>query len=340
MKKPTLCVIFGGKSSEYEVSLSSVSAVLDALDKEKYEIVKIGIDKGGKWYLTSAQKDEILSDKWKERAIPVSIDINNGTFIAQKRVIKPDRILPVMHGEYGEDGRIQGVFECMGLSYVGANTFSASLCMDKHLTKLVAKSIGVPVAKDIVIRKNDLHNLDKIYEGVSKIGYPVFVKPAKGGSSVGVCLVKERRELLVAIEKALLVSDKVIIEEKIYGKENEIAIIEKNNEIVTSTIGAINYPYEFYDYFAKYTSQNIEYIIPTSAPIEAQRKIREYAKKLFLHLGLSGLCRMDFFVTENEGVIFNEVNTLPGFTEISMFPKLFIYDGYTFSSLVEAIINL
>ncbi len=340
MKKPTLCIIFGGKSSEYEVSLSSVSAVLDALDKGKYEIIKIGIDKNGKWYLTSASKDEISSDKWKKRAIPVSIDINNGAFIARERVIKPDRILPIMHGEYGEDGRIQGVFECMGLSYAGANSFSASLCMDKHLTKLVAKSIGVPVARDIVIRQSDLHNLDKIYEGVSKIGYPVFVKPAKAGSSVGVCLVKERGELLVAIEKALLVCDKVIIEEKIYGEENEIAIIEKNNEVVTSTIGAIAYPYEFYDYFAKYSSDSIEYIIPTRAPMIAQEKIREYAKKLFSHLGLRGLCRMDFFVTDNKEVIFNEVNTLPGFTEISMFPKLFIYDGYTFSSLVEEIINL
>jgi D-alanine-D-alanine ligase len=343
-KKPILCVAFGGKSNEYEVSLKSAYAVLSNIDCEKYEIIKIGITKEGKWYLFNGDISLIKNDTWwdEKNILPVTVDISLGSFMVfDKNVyhITPDAVLPVMHGAFGEDGRIQGLFEMSGIKCVGFSSFSSMIGMDKYLTKAVCDNIGIPNARYAVINKCDMACFDKICEKIEKIGYPVFIKPCRSGSSVGVTKVSDKTNLYDAVSKAFLHSDKVLAEEKISGKETEIALICEGGTLKFSTAGSLKYKSEFYDYDTKYNSNDVEYNIPADIPQKSYEKIKEYAKELFYALGGEGFCRMDFFVKENGDVIFNEVNTLPGFTDISMFPMLFMYDGYTFSSLVDAVIG-
>lgn len=338
MEKIVVAVLFGGKSSEYEVSLASAYSVLEGIDKEKYEIVKIGISKTGKWYLFEGENEEILNNTWKNHAKEIAIDINNGALIFDGQKIKPSKVLPVLHGEYGEDGRIQALFEMMGLSYAGCDSFASLLCMDKDLTKMIAKKYGVRVAKGITVHKHD--ELEKTKQRVKKIGYPVVVKPSKGGSSVGVSIVKGEEELRLALLQAFSVCDKVLIEEKINGKEIEQAVIEKDEKVYFSTLGELSYNSEFYDYDEKYKNGKTEYIIPAKISKKAEKKLRDYAKRLYSALGIRDVCRMDFFVTKNGAVYFNEVNTMPGFTEISMLPKLLIYDGISFGNIINYILNI
>ncbi len=339
MQKPVILVIFGGKSSEYEVSLASACSVLEKTDKEKYEIVKIGISKDGKWYLYEGETSDILNDSWQEKAKAIELDINNGYLVVGEEKIKPDKILPVLHGEYGEDGRIQALFELMDLSYVGCDSFCSFSSMDKDITKKIAKDIGVKVAKGITLYKNDMGKQES-KKRIKKIGYPVVVKPTNGGSSVGVSIVKNECEIDIALKKAFEFSKKVLVEEKIDGKEIELAIIEKNGKPYFSTLGELSYTGEFYDYNEKYKNGKTEYIIPAKISKKSEKKIRKYARDLYYALGIKNLSRMDFFVKKNAEVYFNEVNTMPGFTEISMFPKLLINDGISYSDIINYILNI
>ena len=246
MVKSLICVIFGGKSKEYEVSLASAYSVLEAIDKEKYEIVKIGITKKGKWYIFEGENESILNDSWQDKTKELLLDINDGAFIVDERKLKPDKILPILHGEYGEDGRIQSLFEVCGIDYCGCDSFCSFICMDKNLTKMIAKNSGVKVANGFTAYKRDDYN--SLKGRVTKTGYPVVVKPSNGGSSVGVSVVKNECELRGALIKAFSVCDTVLIEEKINGKEVEIAVIEKDGEMYFSTVGELRYDSEFYDY--------------------------------------------------------------------------------------------
>ncbi len=340
MEKPTLCLIFGGKSSEYEVSLASAYSVLCALEGQKYEIVKIGITRDGKWYLFEGENKKLLNDSWQDSAVsPVMLDINGASFITNKGKIKPSKILPILHGEYGEDGRIGALFEIASMPYAGCGSFCSFLSMDKHLTKLVAKSIGIKIATGEVLFKNDPENEKRLEKITKKLGYPLFIKPSRAGSSVGVSLAKSRDELDKGIKKAFLVSSKVLIEEKINGVETELAIMVRDGKIIDMAQGQIKYFSEFYDYNSKYKSEN-EYIIPAKISKKTEKHLRECAKKLVLALDVRGLSRLDFFVLENGDIVFNEINTMPGFTEISMFPKLFLDKGYTYFEILNNILNI
>lgn len=344
MKKPTVCVIFGGRSSEYEVSLKSVCAVLKSIDYQKYDVIKIGITKSGEWYLFDGDISLIKDDTWwqGESICPVTIDISLGKIVVFDRntySLSPNVIFPVMHGAFGEDGRIQGLLEMSGIKFVGCGSFSSFCCMDKYLTKLVCDNMGVPSAKYVVINKYDLVYFDRVAEKIRKIGYPVFIKPARGGSSVGISKIKKESELYEAVSKALMHCERVIAEEFIEGKETEIALIQDRGMLKLSTAGNLGYKSEFYDYDTKYNCDDVDYVIPAEVGEKSYAKIKEYAKILFYALECRSLCRMDFFVKENGDVIFNEVNTLPGFTDISMFPALLIHDGYSFSSLIDTIIG-
>jgi len=327
--KKRVCIIFGGKSEEYEVSLSSAYGILESIDRDRYEISTIGITKNGEFLHYVGNNEDILHNRWQNNAKPIKIDFSRGCV---DNFDKIDVFFPVCHGTFCEDGRLQGLFELMGARYVGCDSFSSFLCMDKHLTKLVADSIGVPTVKSICIsNKSDLPK---------KISYPVFVKPALSGSSRGADKARNRYELESAIDKALLYSHKVLIEDYIEMLECEIGALDMiNGDTVFSQVGSLSHSGEFYDYETKYINGGTHYSIPAKLPSSVSAKITEYARALFSTLGCKGLARLDFFVTNDYKIYFNEINTMPGFTKISMYPMLFKEMGYSFKELISIIIE-
>lgn len=348
MKRLTLCVIFGGCSDEYEVSLRSAYEILKSLDYEKYEVIRVGITKKGEWLLFEGENEKILEDSWyKDKTIPVTFDLTSGNLLVLEKVvyaIHAHVFFPILHGGYGEDGRLQGLFDIMGVKYVGCNSFSGQICMDKALAKEIAEKEGIVVARWVELKKEILEerdvesSLEKLLKK-KKISYPVFVKPTKGGSSVGVRYVKSRKDLINSIKEAFIHGDRVIIEEEIKGEEIEVALMQTKNETLVSSAGMIKYSGDFYDYETKYFSKDVEYVIPAKIPFDALDKVRKAARKLFDAYGCSSLARLDFFYTEKGKIVFNEINTMPGFTRISMFPKLFLEYGFSFSQIVENLIS-
>ncbi|MBE6673831.1 MAG: D-alanine--D-alanine ligase [Ruminococcaceae bacterium] len=336
MKKLTLCVIFGGKTKEYEVSLNSAYEVLSHIDYEKYDVIRLGITKNGEWYIFEGENRDILNGKWeKGELIPVTLELSNGHLIAMEKhiyAINVDVFFPVTHGEYMEDGRLQGILEIADVKYVGTPSFASHICMDKALTKNVARQCGIPVAKDVLLDKN-------AQPRVNNLSFPVFVKPCMCGSSIGVSRVDEEAELDNALAVALGHCDRVLIEEAIDGDEVEVAVLERGGEILVSSVGMIKHTGAFYGYVEKYKSKSSECIIPAPINEKTEKFLRECAKKLFLALGCRSLSRFDFFVKANGKIVFNEVNTLPGFTKISMFPRLFMYDGLEYGEIIDALIK-
>lgn len=329
MKKPTLCVIFGGKSSEYEVSLRSAYSVLGAINSEKYNVITVGITRDGKWYIYKGERERIKNDTWQgENTTPVTLDLSRGQLIALGKSIytkEVDVFFPVMHGEFGEDGRIQGLLDICGAKYVGCDPFASHICMDKSLTKEIARQIQIEVARE--------------YLENEEITYPVFVKPCMCGSSVGVSRVESERELKGAVEIAKSYCPKILIEEAIVGCEVEVAVLERCGELIVSPVGEVRHGGIFYGYEEKYKSQGNEYIIPAKISEKTEKYLRECAKKLFLALKCRGLARFDFFVCQNERVVFNEVNTMPGFTEDSMYPMLLKKSGVPFDAVIDALVE-
>ncbi len=338
-----ICVLFGGKSTEYEVSLRSATFVLSVMEKLPYKIHKIGITKEGKWLLFKGEKSEIAEDKWHEnpKNEPICVDFSQKTFFTKDEIIYPDIIFPVMHGEDGEDGRVQSVAELLGISLVGVDSFSASLCMDKEKCKIIAQSSAIPVTPYVALRKNGEDN-EKIIGMIKtdiRRGVDVFVKPSRGGSSVGISHVRDERLLDCAIETAFSFCDTVLIEKTVKGHECEVAILEKDGELIISEVGEISYEGDFYDYDVKYKSSSVRYEIPAKIPQESRTLCQKYAKEIFLLLGCRSMARVDFFVTEQGQVYFNEINAIPGFTSISMYPMLISHMGITHSELISTLIK-
>lgn len=378
MKKVTLCVIFGGKSTEYDVSLKSAYAILENVDLEKYDLIKLGITKEGLWYIYEGDNEKILKDEWlKDRVLPVTFDISTGHLIVLDKnmyAINIDVIFPVLHGGYGEDGRLQGLFDIMGVRYVGCGAFASHICMDKSLAKTVAEKEGFTVAKSVTVnpkltypvcsrtglKPNKKRSLPCVREGGNvvdervvdttnkplkqnqshfvenaKLTCPVFVKPTMSGSSVGVYRAENEQMLENCVKKALTFGDSVLIEEEIQGSEIEVGVMEIDGKIVVSPVGMIKYKGEFYDYDTKYNCKENEYIIPAKISENVAERVRKTAKRLFIAFGCKGLARLDFFLKNDGSIVFNEVNTMPGFTEISMFPKLFMSQGLSFGDIVD-----
>ena len=327
MKRTTLCVIFGGKSSEYEVSLRSAFGVLCNLDYEKYEVIRVGVTKKGEWYIFEGENERILNDTWQgDGCVPVTFDLTSGSLLALGKdvyAIDVDVFFPIMHGELVEDGRLQGLFDVCGAKYVGCNSFASHICMDKYLAKRVAQSLGICVARE--------------YTESCEIVYPVFVKPRMCGSSIGVSRVEGKEELPAALEKAKSYGGGVIIEEEIKGGEVEIGVLEVGGELVISPGGTVKHGGKFYGYEEKYHSENNRYIIPAPIGEEQAKYLQECAKKLFFALGCRGLARFDFFVCEDGRVVFNEVNTMPGFTSVSMYPMLMKAAGVTYREIIDCL---
>lgn len=345
--KKNLCVIFGGESPEHDISQKSVTSILNNLDKEKYEIYPIGITRDGKWYLYSGDYGKIINGDWEKdtqnlTTAFISPDSTQHGIVVlgdTLKVIHIDVIFPVLHGEYGEDGTIQGLFELSHIPYVGMGVLASANGMDKTYSKLVFQSADIPQADWVVVNSGDDFE-KKADEIEDKLGYPCFVKPARLGSSVGVGKAHDRKELLDALYNAEKYDRRILVEEHIDGHEVECAVLG-NSDVRASVIGEIKPAVEYYDFDAKYNDASTVLVIPAEIPEETSEKIREYAKKAFRALDGQGLSRVDFFVKHKDGsVVLNEINTLPGFTNISMYPKLWNATGIGYSELLDELINL
>ena len=350
MQKKRIAVLFGGRSSEHEVSRVSASYVISNIPADIYEIYTIGITKEGRWLLYSGPTDSLKDGSWEN-------DPSNKTaFISPDPTVRGivvldnggcetiglDVIFPVLHGKNGEDGTVQGLFELAGIPYVGCGVLSSAECMDKISTNILLEAAGIEQAAFTWFYsssyKRDPEACIRQIENELP-GYPVFVKPANAGSSVGVSKVASRGQLCAAIEKAAKEDSRILVEENIVGKEVECAVLG-NEDAIASVPGQIAPAAEFYDYDAKYNNAASELYIPAHISSELMEKVRSTALRAYSALGCSGLSRVDFFVTDDGRVLLNEINTLPGFTSISMYPKLMAETGIAGGKLIEKLIEL
>lgn len=350
MRKLSVCILFGGVSPEHEVSLRSAEAVLKKIDRNKYNVFPVGITKDGDWILYGGRDYSLLpTGEWKDhpdnRRAAISPVRGQGLLSFEGDCVVRERIdvvFPVLHGENGEDGAMQGLLQIAGIPYVGPHVTASAVAMDKTLTKLVAGQAGIRQAKWHLVRRSDLDNrMEQIIDEIEKrFSYPVFIKPAGTGSSVGVSKAKDRETLIQALLDAAVYDEKIMVEEFIKGKEIEVAVMG-NDKPVASICGEIDSGAEFYDYDAKYITDTSVTYIPARISDEVQETVRELAVKIYSVIGCQGLSRVDFFVTdEGQRVIFNEINTIPGFTSISMYAKLFAASGIPFSQLIDELLNL
>ena len=342
MSKLNVAVIFGGASSEHEVSCKSAVNVLSILDSDKYNVYKLGITKEGAWYITDASADEIKNGEWVKNATPavISPDATTHGILAGDKKIYIDVAFPILHGKNGEDGAIAALLKIAGIPQVTTTMTSGANGMDKVLTHIICENAGVPMAKyqfcychDI---KNDVNAVaDKMEE---YFDYPVFVKPSSAGSSVGVNKATDRASLVNALTLAAEHDFKILVEENIVGVEVEAAVIG-NFDPWCPVCGQIAAADEFYTYDAKYNNAESKVMIPALVSQDCQARVRELAVSVYKALECQGMSRVDFFVTENEDIIFNEINTIPGFTDISMYPKMMAYGGLDGKKLADKLIE-
>ncbi len=350
MKKISVCVLFGGISPEHDVSLRSAESVLNNMDSGKYNIFPVGITKKGDWILFGGKDYSLLpSGQWADhpdnRRAAISPVRGQGLLTFEGDCVVREHIdvvFPVLHGENGEDGAMQGLLQMAGIPYVGPHVSASAVSMDKTLTKLVADQAGVPQAAWQLVRSSEAQaHMDRILDSLEcKFSYPMFVKPAGTGSSVGVSKAADRDSLRDALLAAGVYDEKILVEEFIHGREIEVAVMG-NDSPAASVCGEIDSGADFYDYDAKYVTDTSTAYIPARISDEVAEQVREAAVKVYSAIGCKGLSRVDFFVTyEGERVVFNEINTLPGFTSISMYPKLFAASGIAYSQLIDNLLQL
>ena len=350
MKKISVCILFGGMSPEHEVSLRSAESVLNNIDKEKYSLLPVGITKNGDWILYTGTDYSLLpTGAWERydnnRRAAISPVRGQGLLSFEGDCVVRERIdvvFPVLHGENGEDGAMQGLLKLAGIPYVGPHVAASAVAMDKTLTKLVIDQANIPQAVWHLVRASELeHRMDRIADLLEeKFAYPMFVKPAGTGSSVGVSKAADRAGLERALHAAGKFDEKILVEEFIDGREIEVAVMG-NDSPVASICGEIDSGAEFYDYEAKYVTDTSTAYIPARIDEEVAEQVRDYAVKVYKAIGCQGLSRVDFFVTRKDNrIVFNEINTLPGFTSISMYPKLFAASGIPYPELIDELLRL
>ena len=375
-KKLRVGVLFGGRSGEHEVSLLSAASVMEAMDKNRYEVVPIGITKEGQWLTADHARQLLHGEKPEARHLragdpdvtPGAAVLANGETVvvppvpghemqafqgempqrrASDRVIDVDVVFPVLHGTFGEDGTIQGLLELADIAYVGAGVLGSAAGMDKDVMKQLFRSAGLPIVKHVTtLRRHWEQKPDAVRRRIeSALKYPVFVKPANLGSSVGISKVHDRSELKKAMDEAAQFDRKIVIEEGVGGKKGRAREIEcsvlGNDEPQASVAGEIVPSAEFYDYKAKYVDEGSQLVIPAKLTKAEQKKVQEMAVKAFLAVDCSGLARVDFLMDSRSRRIWvNEINTMPGFTSISMYPKLWAASGVSYSKLIDSLIQL
>ena len=342
----SVCIVCGGQSHEHEISLISAYSVLCNIDRTKYDVHTIIIDEDGNLF-HSQENAELKNGGWKSLPDLVPCIITqggnfNGLLIKTEdgySELKIDVFFPVLHGENGEDGVIQGLFKMSQTAYVGNGVLSSATCMDKEMTHMRLDAAGIKTAAYIVARC-DADNVDSLdAKIVATLGYPVFVKPANAGSSVGVGKAKDKLELGNVLKTAFEVDSKVLIEECIVGLEVECAVLGNESPIAAKYIGQIAPTAEFYDFDAKYTDASTQLYIPAKVDAATSERVRTEAVKAYKIMGCEGLSRIDFFALSDGSIVLNEINNLPGFTSISMYPKLFEASGIPYSELIDKLIE-
>ena len=346
MGKKNAVVLFGGQSSEHVVSCMSVINVINHINREIYDLLLIGITEDGHWIKTDSV-EAIQDGSWKNGSVSavLSPDATMKSVILldgeKTELVRADVVFPVLHGLYGEDGTIQGLLELSGIPYVGCGVLSSAVSMDKLYTKIIVKDLGVRQADYIAVMRHELHDLDPIVKKVEdKFTYPVFVKPSNAGSSKGVSRAEDGRELKEALILAGEHDRKILVEEMIVGREIECAVFGGGNTPVeASGVGEIVAAAEFYDFDAKYYNSESKTVVDPTLPEGAAETIKSAAKAIFQAVDGYGLARVDFFVKEDGTVVFNEINTMPGFTAISMYPMLWEHAGITKEELVNRLLK-
>lgn len=341
MNKIKVACLFGGCSSEYEVSLVSATSVIRNIDLEKYEPYFIGITREGDFYWYTGDINRIEIDEWFDldvvRRITFSTNRSDHGFIVldTNELYKVDIVLPILHGKNGEDGTIQGLLELAGIPYVGCNMTSSAICMDKFIAHELVRLHNIKVPKSYLFDKDDI----KIKEKVKDLNYPIFVKPLKAGSSFGITKVTGKQELDSAIALAFTYDNKIIIEEGINGFEVGCAVLG-NKELIVGEVDEIELESGFFDYEEKYTLKTSMIHLPARISVEERKKIKEIALQIYQILGCSGFARVDLFYTDKKEIIFNEVNTIPGCTSHSRYPSMLKEIGYEFQDVIEEWIRL
>ena len=352
MNRSKLAVVFGGASSEHEVSQWSAASILRSVPQDRFDLMMLGITKDGRWFCYDGPVEGVEDGSWEhsDRLTPALISPDAGThgvLLLEESGVRPvrlDVVFPVLHGRNGEDGTIQGLLEMAGIPYVGCGVTASANCMDKAIAKTLFTAAGIPNARWMEVTAQDLDRIDLVEEqAASALGYPMFVKPVCAGSSVGVHKVTEPSQLEEAVRDALRFDNRVLIEECIKGQEVECAVMGNGQPVASDLVGEIAAS-GFYDYEGKYLNDSAQLYIPARIPQAAAERVRALAVKAYRALGCRGLARVDFFVCDGaedgRGVVLNEINTLPGFTNISMYPKLFLASGYDYPGLVEKLIDL
>lgn len=346
MSKLTVAILFGGQSSEHEVSLLSAKTIITHINKELYDVVLIGITKEGHW-LKVDQVDDIESGAWLKSKTTAVISPDTGhkgilLIEGTKVTVQPvDVIFPALHGLFGEDGTVQGLMELAKIPYVGCGVLASSVSMDKFYTKVIVDTLQVRQASYVGVYREDLQQMNEVVKRVEeKLEYPVFIKPSNAGSSKGVSKAMNRNELETGLFEAAKHDCKILVEETIVGREIECAVLG-GHEVKASGVGEIKAAAEFYDYEAKYHNAESRTVISPELPAGKEDEIRDAAVRIFKAVNGYGLSRVDFFLEEGTNeVIFNEINTLPGFTSISMYPMLWEAKGLSTKTLIEKLIQL
>ncbi len=343
-KKITIGLISGGTSGEHEVSLISAYNIQAVLDSEKYDILLIGIDKNGEWFLGSTPEffenvedvHQVKFNTEKQVLLPQKNLARNEP--SGSELAKVDVYFPITHGKLGEDGALQGLLELLGKPYVGADVYGSAICMDKDVTKRLLMERGIPVARYMLLRnQEELPFTDAVQE----LGETLFVKPCREGSSLGVSKVRTVEEYLTALQEAFAVDSKVLVEESISGREIECSVLGNDNPEAAPILGEIVPLREFYSYEAKYVDEDgAELVIPAEIDSEVSMEIRKTAVEAFQLTECRSMARVDFFLRTDNSFIINEINTLPGFTNISMYPKLWEASGLSYSELLDRLIEL
>ena len=346
MQKKSIAIIFGGNSTEYEVSLQSAHSVFDNIDSEKFDIIPIGITRSGEWFHYTGSMDNLLNNTWFEdssKLFPIVVSQNRSVkgFLEfsgdSYKTVKLDLVLPVLHGKNGEDGTLQGLFELAGIPIIGCNTLSSALCMDKDRAHKLANLAGVAVPKSVTFKEHEKDSA--VAEINSSLSYPLFVKPVRAGSSFGITKVSQKSELNEAIRLAFEHDSEVIVEENIDGFEVGCAVLGID-ELITGRVDEIEISGGFFDFEEKYTLKTSNIYMPARIDAKDEKRIQETAKIIYKALGCTGFARVDMFFTPSGEIVFNEVNTIPGFTSHSRYPNMMKGIGLSFAQMLDKLIGL
>ncbi len=345
--KKTVAILFGGQSSEHEISCISAITIMENMDRELYDLILIGIRKDGRW-LRVDSIDSARDGSWRDGTVTAVISPDreqHGVIFLENgkvSVTRLDCVFPVLHGLYGEDGTVQGLLTLAGIPYVGCGVLSSAVSMDKLYTKLIVDTLGIRQAAYVPVMRHELSRMEQTVSKVEqRLSYPVFVKPANAGSSQGVSKAHNRGELEAALQEAAKHDRKILVEETIVGREIECAVLGDEKEVQASGLGEILAADKFYSYEAKYYNAESKTVIGPKLPDGVTEKIREAAKQIFRAVDGFGLSRVDFFFdTEKQELVFNEINTLPGFTAISMYPTLWEAEGLPKKELIRKLLAM